>query len=528
MQETPDTYSEKPKQSYAGFILIFVLIKLGLNLLAISKFGFQRDELLHLALAEHLDWGYVEVPPVIAVLAKISTIIFGNSLFAARLFPTLCGCLIVWLGAQTTVELGGKKFAITLTCLALIFSPAFAASGYLFEPVVFDQLWWLLSTWLTIKYCNTRSPGYLWFLGIAVGFGLLTKYTMGLFVLALVISLLICNQRKLFFNRRTIIAASLAFIIFLPNLIWEIRHNFPVFNQMATLKKEQLDQLKPSGFILQQLVDNGMGIFIWLPGFLFLLISPAFRKYQFIAFTFILLFALLLLMNGKHYYLFGAYPMLLAAGGVVFERWLSNRKFALKVGVAAICTAPNFFIFPIALPILSLNQTIAFVQAGQKKFPFLNFVVLWDDHQVHAITQNYGDMLGWQELTAKVAVAWQGLTPAQQQHTQIYADNYGEASALNHYGKAYRLPTVISLDSSFELWAPANLDASYIIYVDEEKGRNVEKLQPHLESSIRVGAIENPLAIENGTTIFLLIHPKRSLNQLYKKDRADQKIHRLI
>jgi hypothetical protein len=528
MDEAPNTRSEHQKRSYTGFILIFVLLKIGLNLLAISKFGFQRDELLHFALADHMAWGYVEVPPLIALLAKVSTIIFGNSLFAARLFPTLCSGLIVWIGGLTAIELGGKKFAVSLTCLTLIFSPAFAASDYLFEPVVFDQLWWLLSFWLVIKYCNTKSVKYIYYWGVVIGIGLLTKYTMAFFTLALLLGVLAGSQRKLFLNRHVMAAAGLAFFIFLPNLNWQIHHNFPVFSQMAILKKEQLDQLKPSGFILQQLVDNGMGIFIWLPGLVFLLISPAFRKYRFIAYTFISIFVFFVVMNGKHYYLFGAYPMLFAAGGVVFEKWLANRRIIFKTAVAALCTVPNFFIFPIALPILSLNQTIDVVEAGQKEFPFLNFVVLWDDHQVHPITQNYGDMLGWDELTAKVARAWQNLSPAQRQHTQIYADNYGEASALNHYGKQYHLPAVISLDSSFELWAPANLDADYIIYVDERKGRNAEKLQPQVQSSVKVGSIENPLAIEKGTAIFLLVHPKQSLNQLYKKDLADRRMHRLI
>jgi hypothetical protein len=189
-------------------------------------------------------------------------------------------------------------------------------------------------------------------------------------------------------------------------------------------------------------------------------------------------------MNGKNYYLFGAYPMLFAAGAVCIERWANAWSEKQKFAVIALLLIPNLFIFPIAIPILSLKQTLAIVQAGQKKFPFLNFVVVWDDHQVHPITQNYGDMLGWEELTAKVARAWRQLTPEQRAHTQIFADNYGEASALNHFGKQYGLPTVISLDSSYSLWAPPELDGNYIIYVDEQKGGNVEKLQPQLETSI--------------------------------------------
>jgi uncharacterized membrane protein len=130
------------RSKYSSFILIFVAVKVGLNLLAMSHFGFHRDELLHLALGDHLDWGYKEVPPFIALLAKISTTVFGSSVFATRIFSTLFSGLIIWFTGQIVVELGGRKFAITLACMALIFSPAFAASGYLFQPVVFDQLWW--------------------------------------------------------------------------------------------------------------------------------------------------------------------------------------------------------------------------------------------------------------------------------------------------------------------------------------------------------------------------------------------------
>src|ERR1700755_716296 len=112
------------RSTYCNFILIFVVIKVGLNLLAISHFGFHRDELLHLALGDHLDWGFKEVPPFIALLAKISTTILGNSVFAARTFSTIFSGLIIWFTGQIVIELGGRKFAITLACLTLIFSPA--------------------------------------------------------------------------------------------------------------------------------------------------------------------------------------------------------------------------------------------------------------------------------------------------------------------------------------------------------------------------------------------------------------------
>ncbi len=252
------------RSKYSSFILIFVAIKVALNLLAMSRFGFHRDELLHLALGDHLDWGYKEVPPFIALLAKITTSVFGNSVFAARIFSTVFSGLIIWFTGLIVIELGGKKFAITLSCLALIFSPAFAASGYLFQPVVFDQLWWVLTVYLIIRYINTSSPVYIYLLGAVIGVGLLTKYTMAFFAVALILGLLISKQRKILWNKHILFAALIAFLVFLPNLIWQFRHHLPVVTHMKTLRSQQLDYITPSDFIKQQLVVNGIALFIWL------------------------------------------------------------------------------------------------------------------------------------------------------------------------------------------------------------------------------------------------------------------------
>src|SRR6201996_9114263 len=244
------------RSSYSIFILIFVLIKVGLNLLAISHFGFHRDEFLHLVLADHMAWGYKEVPPFIALLAKITITIFGDSVFAARIFPTIAGGLIIWLTGLITVELGGKMFAITLACMALIFSPAFAASDYLFQPVVFDQLWWVLAVWLLTRYCNTSGAKYLYFLGAVIGVGLLTKYTMAFFTFSLILGIIISKQRKMLLNRHIIGAAVVAIIIFLPNIIWQFQNHFPVFTHMKTLQENQLDYNNPADFIKQELMVN--------------------------------------------------------------------------------------------------------------------------------------------------------------------------------------------------------------------------------------------------------------------------------
>src|SRR5471030_700051 len=417
------------KSTYASFILIFVFIKIGLNLLAISHFGFHRDEFLHLVLADHLAWGYKEVPPFIALLAKISITFFGNSVFAARIFPTIAGGLIVWLTGLITVELGGKRFAIALACLALIFSPAFAASDYLFQPVVFDQLWWVLSVWLLTRYCKTSEAKYLYWLGAAIGIGLLTKYTIAFFTFSLLLGIVISKQRKMLLNRHIAGAVLVTLIIFLPNIIWQFQNNLPVFTHMKTLQENQLDYNKPSDFIMQELMVNGIALFVWLTGFVFLLFSFRLHKFQYLAIAFILIFTFLLAMNGKSYYLFGAYPMLFAAGGFGFERWLKTSGYTLRSLVIALFTIPNLILFPVVLPFLSLNQTVSYIRFVNKNISGMNFITTWEDHKQHPLTQDYADMLGWDEMTEKVAKAYNSLTPEQQKNTIIYADNYGEAGA---------------------------------------------------------------------------------------------------
>jgi 4-amino-4-deoxy-L-arabinose transferase-like glycosyltransferase len=496
--------SKRP--DYNWLILLFVGLKIVLNLFAMPHFGFHCDELLHLALADHLDWGYKEVPPFIAVLAYLSIKLFGTSVFAARVFTTLCSGLIIWLTGQITVELGGRKFAITLACLSIIFAPAFAASGYLFQPVVFDQFWWVLAVWLLVKYINTQSVTFLYLLGAAVGFGMLTKYSMAFFTFALLFAVLISKQRKILYTKHLFGAVLVATLIFLPNIIWQYTHHFPFITHMKTLERLQLNYNKPADFITQQFLDNGIALFVWLLGFFFLLFSFRLRKFQFIAFAYVLIFLFLIVMKGKAYYLFGAYPMLFAAGGFAFERMLKSSRPVLRTAMVLLFTIPNLLLFPIVLPVLTINQTLAWFKFSSN-LHFMDFTVTWEDQKKHATTQDYADMFGWEEMAQKAAKAYHSLTPEQQKQTIIFGGNYGEAGALHHYAKQYGLPDVLSLNSSFTLWAPDKIQMKYLIYIDD----NADELTPFFGKAQKIGEVENPLAVEKGTSIYLYTDPKPAL-----------------
>ncbi|RFZ85489.1 hypothetical protein DYU05_07795 [Mucilaginibacter terrenus] len=511
------------RPGYSKFILIFVAIKVLLNLMAISRFGFHRDEFLHLVLADHLDWGYKEVPPFIAVLARITLSVFGDSVFAARIFSTIASGLIIWLTGRITVELGGRRFAITLACLALIFSPAFAASGYLFQPVVFDQLWWVVTVWLFTKYLNTADVRYLYWLGAAVGLGMLTKYSMAFFTGSLIIGILISKERKLLFNKHVLISAVIAFLIFLPNVIWQFVHHFPFFTHMKELREEQLDYVKPIEFLMQQLLVNGPALFVWLTGFFFLLFAFKLRRFRYMAIAYVLIFLFLLEMNGKNYYLFGAYPMLFAAGGFAWERIIKRSWIVVRVAVVLAFVLPNLLLLPMVLPVLSLDKTLGFFRYTKEHLPFLSFITKWEDQQQHPTTQDYADMLGWEEMAQKASQAYHSLTREQQKQAQIFADNYGEAGALHLFHKKYNMPDVVSLNSSFALWAPDSLNARYIIYVDDDANVK-ERLAPILESYRQTGEVLEPLAREKGTKVYILVNPSPRLNEVYQKELAEKRL----
>lgn len=507
------------RPSCLKLIFLFVFLRMVLNLFALQHYGFQRDELLHIALGDHLDWGFKEVPPFIAFIAKIQTNFLGTYLFATRVFTTLASGLIILMTGLLTMEFGGRKFAISIACLSLMLSPAFLASGYLFQPVVFDQLWWLLSAYFLVKYFNSSKAKYLYFLGLAIGLGMLTKYTMAFFTLALVTGILLTKQREIFARKDIWIAVFIGVAVFMPNIIWQVNHHLPLVTHMNKLRNSMLEYIKPTDFMLQQLLVNGAAIWVWLAGLCFLLFTERFIKYRFLGYAYLVTLVLFLLLHGKIYYLFGAYPMLFAAGGFAFEYWIGVRKKALRIVAIVFFTLPNLLFLPLALPVLRVDQALPVFDFISQKLK-IDFPFKWEDQKVHQLTQDYSDMLGWDELYLQVAATYKDLTPEQRAQTIIFANNYGEAGAIHHYGYVYSLPDVVSLNSSFALWAPENITAKYIIYIDATGGRNTAELLKNgfIGGYKKTGEINNPLARERGTAVFLLTDLKPTLNDHYREE----------
>lgn len=508
-------YRRNPKEF--SFIVLFVCLKITLHFFANSNFGFHRDEFLYMALGEHLDWGFQEVPPFIAGISWFSTSIFGESVFAARVISTFFGALIVFLTGLIVLALNGKRLAIAIACMAVIISPAFLASGYLLQPVVFDQFFWVLAAYLLVRYIRTYENQYVYALGFTAGIGMLNKYSMAFYILALLIALLLTPQRKILLNKAWLGAGAIAFVIFLPNLLWQINRDFPVLRHMNELKETQLNFINPVDFVLQQLMVHATASIVWITGFLYLFFSRPLRQFRFLAVSYLVVIILLIVLQGKSYYSFGAYPALFAVGGMAISRLTSRLSNTLKYSTVALILLPSIIFLPIAIPILPFHSTLKFFQFTSNQMN-LTFPLKWEDQQLHATTQDYADMLGWEELSIEVSKTYRLIPENERTLTTIFANNYGQAGALDHYRKKYAFPATVCLSSSYALWAPEKITTQHLIYIDDEYPDDLE----HAFKTVRkISEIKNPYAREKGTSVYLLSYPIESILPIYQQHRLE-------
>ncbi|SDM05877.1 Dolichyl-phosphate-mannose-protein mannosyltransferase [Catalinimonas alkaloidigena] len=478
-----------------------ILLKLLAHFLTNTRYGLHRDEFLYLALGDHLAAGYMEVPPFIAFAGRLVTSLLGHSEFVVRLLPALVSAATLWLTALMTKEFGGKWFALLLAGVAILVSPSHLRTGWLFQPVVFDIFFWTLCAYLLLRYLKTQRPRVLLYLGVAIGIGLLNKHSVLIFVAAMLLALALTPHRTAFQQRAPYIAALVAFLIFLPNLIWQAVHQFPLVHHMEELRRTQLVHVSVADFLVSQLLMNLTSVFIWLPGLYFLLWTRGGKPYRALGWLCVLTIVLLLLASGKDYYALGIYPMLTAAGAYHLEQILGKWVW-VRLALPALMVGLIIPTLPIALPVLSMSKLVNYCEDARERG--LEGALRWEDGELHAIPQDYADMNGWQELASIVHRTYEALPEAEKAQTLLYAENYGQAGAINYYNRNNGLPTVVSFNASFLVWAPDTIRAQSLIYVNDE----TEDVRQMFRDVREVGRITNPYAREKGLPVYLCRRPQ--------------------
>jgi hypothetical protein len=492
---------------WAGLFGIAAL-NLAAHLLTNSRYGFHRDEFLYLALGEHMAAGYHSVPSGIAVISWISQALLGPSVEALRFTPALAGAALVALTGLTAREFGGGRFAVIMAALATAASPAFLRTGWLFQPVAFNQLWWVVIAFLVARYLNTRDSRLWLWTGLAAGLALHTKYSVLAFLFALFLGLLASRDRSVLADRRVWIGVAVGLLVWSPNLLWQIENGFPVIRHMAELSRTQLVNVKPSEFLLDQVLMNLPGLIVWTSGLGYLLFSRAARPYRALGLSALILITTLLLLSGKSYYTLGVYPILMAGGGVALERW-TGRLFArprlvsvTRCGIAAVTPFILLPILPLSLPVLPIPVLEKYCEALVQEFG-LDGPMRWEDGHLYAIPQDYADMLGWDEMTRLTVVAYDLLESEERARLLIFGSNYGTAGAVRHLGRPFGLPEAMSFHDAFFSWLPAELDALSVIVVGNPGGA----LDSLFSDVSLIGRVTEPLSRSAGAPVTLFRRP---------------------
>ncbi|MGH1366343.1 MAG: glycosyltransferase family 39 protein [Calditrichia bacterium] len=484
------------KKSYL-LIAVLAVIKLVIQLLGNRNYGFHRDELLHLSVSEHLDWGFMEFPPFIGLAGKLSYLFFDYSLMGTRFFPTLAGVAILVLCCLMAREFKGSFKAMLLAGVCVLAFLPFYRNHTLFQPVAFDQLFWTLGFYFWIRFINTEDKNYLLLTGLTLGAGLMNKYTIIIWAFGIFSGILLSDQKSLLKDKWLYLSGLLALAIFLPNIIWQLENGVPFIRHLQELSSSQLDEISWYDFGLQQLAFP-VTLIISIIGVNALIRGKTYRSVGVAA---IIIFITMWALKSKAYYVFALYPVLFAAGSAKVEAMLSARNPIWIYTSSAILFLSIVPFIPHLTPVLPIDQ-------------FIKYADINAEAGRYELTGDYADMFGWEEQAALVDSVYGALSDEERANCVLWAENYGEAGALKILGRKYGLPNPISRHGSFWSWGHGNANASVWISLGNEQDA-VEWIFNDVEL---VTTITHPYAIgeENGIPLYVCRTPKRDVAQWWK------------
>src|SRR6267378_3209596 len=446
----------------SALIAFFSAVALLIHLLTNGRYGYFRDELYYIACARHLDFGYVDQPPLSILLLRLSQVLLGSSLFAIRLLPALAGAATVAITGLIARELGGRAWAIALACAGSLCALFNLAVGNFFSMNAFEPLFWMGCAYLLVRVINGGSPTLWLWLGVLVGLGLENKHSTAFFGAGIFIALLLTPERRHFAEKWIWFGGLIAFAIALPNILWQAQNHWPTYELLRNIAHSEKNvALSPVQFIVQQIVFMNPGTLpLWLAGLCWVFGSRDGRRYMALGIIYMVMLAEFIILQGKSYYLAPAYPMLFAAGGVAVERVFANRLKWFRPALLVAILATGALFAPLAVPILPPGKLVAYMRAIGLQLPRT------ETSHTAPLPQLFADQFGWQEMVASVAHVYHHLRPEDEKRAAIFCQNYGEAGAIDFFGPKFGLPPAISGHQNYFLWGPRDWTGEVALVLD--------------------------------------------------------------
>jgi len=495
---------------------LFVLVA---HLMAIKGYGYFRDELYYIACSEHPAFGYVDQPPLSLWILKAVRTILGDSLFAIRILPVLFSAVWVVLTGLIARMFGGRKYAMLLASFA-----AAAPLGNLFlfsyySMNFLDLIFWQILFIIIIKLVQTDQPRYWIVFGIVAGLGLLNKISILFLSAGLVTGLLLTDNRYHLKTRQFWTGVVIAFALFLPYVLWNALHDWAFLEFMHNAKTYKMADVTPVQFFIGQfLYNNPINIWVWIPGLIFLLMHRSAKIFRVFGWMYVFIYILFTIQQAKDYYLAAAYPVLFAGGAVLWEKWMGHRLgLVFKPVLVLLIVLSTALMSPMTLAILPVEKTINFMKStGIRGNP-------GENHEVGILPQYYADMHGWKEMVDTFAAVYSQLSPEEQSDCLIYVRNYGEAGAIDFFGRAYGLPKAVCAHNNYWIWGPPewNGETAIVYGWSHNVEDNLNDLNRRFDSVDHEATFHHPYCMpyQNNRPIFICRNARFDFREIWNQEK---------
>jgi len=327
------------------------------------------------------------------------------------------------------------------------------------------------------------------------GIGLQNKISVLFLGFGLVVGLVATRKWQTFGQRRFWASGALAAAIFLPHVVWQWMHDWPTLEFIANAASQKNVSLAPAAFVAEQLMQmNVLAAPVWLAGLAALLAAPWLRPWRALGWAYLAILGVMLVTNAKPYYLAPAYTALFAAGAVAIERWPASRFGVMARGaVVVLIVTGGTVAMPLAKPILPVETFVGYAAS-------LGMASRTEErHEMGRLPQHYADMHGWEELAENVAKVYRSLPEADRSRACIFAQNYGQAGAIDVLGARLGLPRAISGHNSYFLWGPRGCTGEVVIVLGGDQ-EDYEELFTTVEEA-GVHTCTNCMPYENNLPI---------------------------
>lgn len=490
------------------WLLVPALLQLVLHLATNGAYGIFRDEYYYLACAARPDWGYVDHPPLSIWILAVWKALFGVSVHSIRLLPGLCGSGLIVLTGVVAAQLGGGRWAQVLAGAGSGIGAAGLVICGFYSMNCYDFLFWIGAYALVIRIARSGDGGAWPWLGLLLGFGLLNKIGLLVFGVALVAGLVATPMRKHFTDRRLYLAGAIALLFLLPYLLWNVTHDWPTLEFIENAKRYKIADIPPLGFLAENVLEaNPLTVPLWLGGLLWLTVARPARRFRIVALVFVVTWVLLVLQKSKPYYFAASIPVMLAAGGVAWERWTEGRRWRWARWLMAVNLLTGMIIFvPIGLPLLAPED----LDAYQKTLGIVpNTGEVGHDA---ALPQYFSDRFGWEKLARTVATVHDSLPEEERKRVVVVGRNYGHSGALEYWSTRYDLPPVYGSHNNYWLWGPPPLnEESVVIAINFDPAG----LEEYFDDVSLAAVAETRWAQEARITVLVCRGPRRPAAEMW-------------